>query len=307
MYCLNATTGKLVWSYSLSYPYPINTSPAIANGRIYIVDGVRTIYCLPMLPILPGPASPQYSAEPGHAQLSWAPVTTSGNWSYSPTGYAIYRGSSSGTEIPYKTIGNQASFTDTDVMNGTTYYYTVRAIINGVEGQPSAEIKVTVPVPGSGMDLLMILVILIVISIIIAALSIIIARRHKNKSMTRQGKPGKNKVSSENFSAPLPSLVLASPVTVASPIDLAPSMESTRTREEIATLGNFSLDDQAIAEQEKRPEVNVKKCIIHQGEINGLNYSCPNCHVSYCMPCATTLSKNGYGCRNCGQRINLSA
>jgi hypothetical protein len=44
MYCLNATTGALVWSYTTDYY--VESSPAIAHGRVFVGSFDRKLYCL---------------------------------------------------------------------------------------------------------------------------------------------------------------------------------------------------------------------------------------------------------------------
>ncbi len=57
--------------------------------------------------------------------LAWSAPASNGG---SPiTGYYIYRGNASGSEALYQIVGNVATWTDTNVSNGTTYYYQVSA------------------------------------------------------------------------------------------------------------------------------------------------------------------------------------
>ena len=95
-----------------------------------------------------------FTAQGGNATvaLSWdAPLENGGS---SITGYTVYRsGGSSFT--PVETSGT--SYTDTTVVNGTTYTYTVAAVNTVGEGTHSAEESVTpappVTVPGSPQNL----------------------------------------------------------------------------------------------------------------------------------------------------------
>jgi hypothetical protein len=68
-------------------------------------------------------------------------------------GYNVYRGVAAGAEsatsinatpIDVGTTGT-LSFTDTNVVAGQTYYYTVRATLGGVVSAASSEVSATVP------------------------------------------------------------------------------------------------------------------------------------------------------------------
>jgi len=77
--------------------------------------------------------------------LTWVAPTSDGG---SPiTGYNVYRGTSVGGEsaTPIGTNVSGTSFTDTGLTNGTTYYYTVKAV-NSVGSSPSATEASATPV-----------------------------------------------------------------------------------------------------------------------------------------------------------------
>ena len=46
IYCLNATTGESLWSYTTGGA--VQSSPAVANGRVYVGSYDYKIYCLPL-------------------------------------------------------------------------------------------------------------------------------------------------------------------------------------------------------------------------------------------------------------------
>jgi predicted phage tail protein len=69
--------------------------------------------------------------------LSWNPPNSNGGSAI--TGYRIYRGTASGGETLLTSVGNVASFLDTSVLNGTTYWYQVSAVNAVGEGPRSAE------------------------------------------------------------------------------------------------------------------------------------------------------------------------
>jgi fibronectin type 3 domain-containing protein len=70
--------------------------------------------------------------------LSWSPPASNGGSAV--TGYRVYRGTSSGTETLLVMLGNQTSWTDSSVSNGTTYYYRVSALNAAGEGVASNEL-----------------------------------------------------------------------------------------------------------------------------------------------------------------------
>jgi fibronectin type 3 domain-containing protein len=85
----------------------------------------------------------------GSLGLAWSAPSSNGS---GITGYDIYRGTSSGTETLYATVGGATtSYTDLSVTGGVRYYYQVAAV-NGVgEGARSAE-QSGVPASGSSPD-----------------------------------------------------------------------------------------------------------------------------------------------------------
>jgi len=93
----------------------------------------------------PPPAAPMNltaTATSGQVVLTWTASSSSG-----VTNYNVKRSPSSGG--PYTIIGSTPSttYTDTNVMNGTTYYYVVSALNAGGEGPNSAEVSATPPIP----------------------------------------------------------------------------------------------------------------------------------------------------------------
>jgi fibronectin type 3 domain-containing protein len=75
--------------------------------------------------------------------LSWAAPGSNGGAAI--TGYNVYRGTSAGGEsaTPVATNVTAASFTDTGLTNGTTYYYTVAAVNSAGTSPPSNEASAT--------------------------------------------------------------------------------------------------------------------------------------------------------------------
>jgi fibronectin type 3 domain-containing protein len=80
-------------------------------------------------PVAPSaPQSLAATAASGSVSLTWAPPANNGGAAI--TGYNIYRGTSAGGESATPIAANVAgtSLTDTGLVNGTTYYYTVAAV-----------------------------------------------------------------------------------------------------------------------------------------------------------------------------------
>jgi fibronectin type 3 domain-containing protein len=81
--------------------------------------------------------------------LSWS--TPLGNGGSAIKGYNVYRSTSSGTETLLTNLGVVNSYSDTDVTNGTPYYYEVTAV-NGVgESVRSTEASATPTTAGASV------------------------------------------------------------------------------------------------------------------------------------------------------------
>jgi len=94
------------------------------------------------------PQNLQATASNSLVTLSWsAPVDNGGS---KITNYNVYRGTSSGTETLFATIGNVTSYNDGTVTNGQTYFYKVTAVNSVGESSPSNEASAT-PSSGAGV------------------------------------------------------------------------------------------------------------------------------------------------------------
>ncbi len=94
-------------------------------------------------------ATPLFSPPPTNLAVTnsnFGPVFLTWSMSAGATSYNVKRSTSSGTET---TIGNTAStsYTDSNILYGTTYYYVVSALNAGGEGSNSLEVSYTPPPP----------------------------------------------------------------------------------------------------------------------------------------------------------------
>ena len=92
------------------------------------------------------PSAPQgltATGSNGAVQLSWSAPASNGGAAV--TGYNVYRGKSAGGEgsTPVATNVTTTNFTDSPLTNGTTYYYTVKAINSAGTSPPSGEASAT--------------------------------------------------------------------------------------------------------------------------------------------------------------------
>ena len=127
----------------------------VTNGQIYYhkVSAVNALGESPLsneASATPGrPPGPPLGlvAGPGNQQvaLNWTAPTDDGGAPI--TGYAIYRGTTSGGATPLTTIGNLLNYVDISVTNGVKYYYQVAAVNSYGEGSRSNEANATSTAP----------------------------------------------------------------------------------------------------------------------------------------------------------------
>jgi fibronectin type 3 domain-containing protein len=116
--------------------YSYDVRAVDSSGNVSAPSNVA-VASVPTAPTPPG-APALSSVTPGNksATLSWATPPSNGS---AITGYRIYRGTASGAEKLLKSVALVTSFADTQVSNGTTYYYEVSAVNSVGAGPVSAE------------------------------------------------------------------------------------------------------------------------------------------------------------------------
>jgi fibronectin type 3 domain-containing protein len=131
---------------SISY-----TDNAVTNGTTYYyeVKAVNSagasgfsneVSATPQVSAPPAPTGLAATAGNGQVTLGW-------NASSGATSYNLYRGTASGAETLLASGLTGTSFTDTSVVNGTTYYYIVRAVNAGGTSTASNEASATPQAP----------------------------------------------------------------------------------------------------------------------------------------------------------------
>ena len=134
VYCLNATNGNIIWRYGLPDGASIETSPAIAYGRVYVATDNGILYCLPMLMLPPPPTNIQGTPGNGFIDFTWTASIGVG-----VTNYSMYGGMASGGEVYWRTLGNVTFYHSVGYSNGQPMFFRFSAICAYGEGDPSAE------------------------------------------------------------------------------------------------------------------------------------------------------------------------
>jgi len=108
--------------------------------------------------VITAPSAPtSLAATSGNAVVNLSWTAPSNNGGSAITGYDIYRGTSSGGETLYASVGTGTTYADSSVSNGTPYYYEVAAV-NGIgagakSNQASATLTAPATVPGAPQNL----------------------------------------------------------------------------------------------------------------------------------------------------------
>lgn len=125
----------------------------VINGIIYAIGGVNNSAYLASAEVLTVadifvPTSLTAIGGDSNVDLSWNSVTEA-------TSYNIYRASTSGGQYTQIATGiTETTCTDSDVTNGTTYYYVVTAVSSDGESAYSNEASATPNKDETGEDLL---------------------------------------------------------------------------------------------------------------------------------------------------------
>jgi fibronectin type 3 domain-containing protein len=167
------------------------TNPGLVNGQPYyyrvgavnaVGEGSLSVAISAVPRTVPGTAR-GLTITVGNetVRLSWLPPASNGGSAI--TGYRIYRGIASGSEVLVETIANVTSFVDTGLVNGQRYYYTVCAENLAGLGVPSSEVT-AMPLEGNTSEGDLPLIIIEIVAVILATLGILIlGRSHFSKSM----------------------------------------------------------------------------------------------------------------------------
>ncbi|MEI8288091.1 MAG: FN3 associated domain-containing protein [Verrucomicrobiota bacterium] len=159
---LNSTNANLWFGLSVDPVSAINPnfvsmlSPigiAIGNsGTVFVSEStykdIRGILNTGLIPLPPPPPAPvilsitanYVTLNNGQVTLNWSPATGAAD-------YIVKRSQSSGSESPVASTGSATTYTDTNVINGNTYFYVVSAANAGGEGPNSGEVSIKVPLP----------------------------------------------------------------------------------------------------------------------------------------------------------------
>jgi hypothetical protein len=129
------TIGNNGYSAGPGYDFVTGRGSPIANLLIPDLVGTGTVKPPPAMP----PTAPTgVSATAGDTQIVLAWSVSSG-----ATSYNIYRSLTPGGEgsAPYRTGITSTTFTDTGLMDGTKYYYTITAVDSAGQSSQSAEVS----------------------------------------------------------------------------------------------------------------------------------------------------------------------
>jgi len=211
------------------------------------------------------------------------------------TGYYIYR-----NETLYATIGNETTFVDSNIASGLTYIYKIKAINLAGIGNSSIMVSISIPAASGDFNLFEFFIFIFASIFGIGLVAAISVKAKKNKVKTKN--KAKNQANTYTETSESASRLTFNPIQLEE--KPAPKLRQETPENKPQAMTPY---EQQQLEQELKPQVDIKRCIVHKGSIIGANYSCPQCQVLYCIPCAITLMKNNEGCWNCGHKIDLGA
>ncbi|NGZ90221.1 tandem-95 repeat protein [Psychroflexus maritimus] len=136
---LGNVTSYTIANGNLSNEYALTAYDNLANNIEDQVEGNESWFSIAnALPELPSNITVEVA--PRKSKLSWT-LSSSNN----VTGYKIFKGTSPNPTTLLTTVSNSTvSYTDTELTNGTTYYYSIKSIdSNGLESVSSPDLSAT--------------------------------------------------------------------------------------------------------------------------------------------------------------------
>ncbi|HME53343.1 MAG TPA: fibronectin type III domain-containing protein [Candidatus Lokiarchaeia archaeon] len=165
-----------------TYYYTVSTFNSANEGPKTNETAVEA-YILPSAPL-------HLQATSGIDQLVLTWQASASNGGLPITGYEIYRSTAPGNETLLMTVGNVTTYTDRNVTNGQTYYYTVCAVTSAGDGAQATETSAT---PTAGSMLLAIIIGIVVAGVEVTLIVTIGARMRKIRKFQSQKSRGSSK------------------------------------------------------------------------------------------------------------------
>nr|MDO8086769.1 hypothetical protein [Candidatus Sigynarchaeum springense] len=189
------------------------------------------------------------------------------------------------------------------------YFWRVIPVYQGIQGTPSASgylnLEPKGTIPSNFWDQWGIIIIIFgsIVAVVVVGASVAASRKKAKAAKIAATKQVPEKarrkaipeVSMPGLARPLTGEVGAKKASQAAYQDVV----GPKTAKELEELRK--------TESEVSAQLELKTCIVHKGPIQGTNYSCPSCHVFYCLKCARSLATQGEKCWSCGHEIELEA
>ena len=303
IYCLDATTGALVWSY-FTCANGVFSSPAIAGGHVYVGSNDHKVYCLPMI-LGPSITHPSDITYRAGATGNSISWTITSSVSDNMT-YAIYR---NGTLIATGswTSGTPVTIAIDDLAAGI-YNYTIVAT-DGLGGsvQSSVLVTVTPQTPWTSASWVFLIISIAVIPGVVAG--VVVARFLARKNAKQKNHQIFSRASSlQGKKSRMYKELTETQNIVTENIKKSEKNVPGKVQESddvILPKTEKEISELQKTEQEVSAKIDAKLCLVHKGEITGGSYACPNCKTLYCLRCAAILASKGEGCWSCGQKIDI--